>query len=140
MTRGTAGKQTVSSKEQAEPGPLCLGQLLAAQELDSHVVTFGDTGGEEQSLVRGNPPAWGCWGEGVTPQGKKQGGIRHLGWRNLRTKEVAAKGGKMAGKCQGSRQRWQRVRSWQRRSLLQNDWDHLVYVNTFYFTVWEECK
>lgn len=69
-------------------------QLLAARELDSHVVMFGDAAGEEQSILRGSPTAWGCQGkESVAPQDKEQGGIRHWGWQDLRTKEVAAKAG-----------------------------------------------
>ena len=58
---------------------------------------FDDIRGEEQPVVRWNPTAWGCkaWPvreKKVAPaQEEKQRGIRHLGWQDLRTKEMAAK-------------------------------------------------
>lgn len=85
--------------------------------------------------------AWEGVEIGISP-GRKAWRYLVLGIARFENKGGGSKGlrGKMAGKCQGSRQRWQRVSGWQRRSLFQNDWDHLVYVNTFYFTVLEECK
>lgn len=57
--------------------------MLGEQLLEQlHPMWCGwDAGGEEQWVLRGNPAAWGCQREeGVTPQDKKQGVVRHLGW------------------------------------------------------------
>lgn len=82
------GSKLCPGKEQAEPGiPVPVEQLSAAREGGA-----GDAGSEEQLVGRGNPTAWGCQGEeGVTPQDKRQGVTRHLGWQDLRTEEVTAK-------------------------------------------------
>lgn len=84
-----------------------------------------------------------CEGEksGTSP-GKKAGRYQAFRVARFEDREMSAKAWeeKWLESVKAVEQRWQRVSSWQRRSLFQNDWDHLVYVNTFYFTVWEECK
>lgn len=84
----------VQVKSRQSQGPWAWWAALGSTGAGFPLVMFGDAGGEEQSVLRGNPTAWSCQGkESVTPQDKKQGGIRHWGWQDLITKEVAAKAG-----------------------------------------------
>lgn len=65
---------------------------MASQELEVLIPAFGDIRGEEQLVVKWNPTAQACkaWPareKKVAPaQEKKQGGIRHSGWQDLRTR------------------------------------------------------
>lgn len=143
LAHGTAGNRLCPGEEQAEPGPLC----LVSSSWQSWIPTWWSLGCWRWGTVgcKGEPNCMGLPGRRrrwCHPLGQKARSHQAFEVAAFENKGGGSRGwgGKMAGKCQGSRQRWQRVSSWQRRSLFQNDWDHLVYVNTFYFTVWEECK
>lgn len=90
------GSKLCPGKGQAEPGPLSL--VSSSWQHGSWIPTLWCLVMLEMrsnQFQGGNLTAWGCQGEeeSVTPQDKKQGGIRHLEWQDLRKKEVAAKAG-----------------------------------------------